>query len=226
MEYKACQTEVKEIDTKGRVVFYASVFNNKDLCGDIIVPGAFSKTLQENLKNIRHFKHHSSWDMPGVIKEIKEDNYGLVVTSDLILNTTIGKETYEQYKAMADAGKSMDHSIGYRTIKFDIDRTEPDDETRIIRELKLYEVSTLTGFGMNPLAQTVSVKENIDLNELLKEQKYFQILLNCKFTDAKLEQIEELKSRIDALVLSRKRTQQPQYVKGSEIVNSINFNLQ
>lgn len=225
MEYKFCQTEVKDIDSKGRVVFYASAFNNKDYGNDIIMPGSFTKTIQENFRNIRHFKQHDSRLMPGVLKDLREDSYGLLATSDLILKTSVGQETYEEYKAMADAGKSMDHSIGYRSIKWDMDRSNPDDEVRILRELKLFEVSTLTGFGMNPNAVTVSVKENISIEDLLKEQKYFQLLLNCKFTDAKLEQIEILKQHIDSMVASRKSTLQPKYSKGSELISSINFNL-
>jgi HK97 family phage prohead protease len=229
MEYKGCVSEIKEVDEQGIVTFYAAVFGNTDLGNDIIEQGAFKKTLMENVKNIRHFKHHDSWKMAGVIQEINEDGFGLLVKSKLILKTQLGLETYEEYKAMIAAGKSMDHSIGYRVIKNETERVN-DDEVRRIKELKLFEVSTLTAWGMNPLAQTVNVKslDNIDLNTLLTEQKYFQNLLNCKFTDAKLEQIEQLKKHIDSLVLSRspKNTPiEPIMLKGSDVIKSINFNL-
>jgi HK97 family phage prohead protease len=229
MEYKACQSEIKDIDQSGTIVFYPAVFGNEDLGGDTLMPGSTQKTIRENFKNIRHFKHHNSEMMPGVLKEITEDVYGVLAKSQLILGTQIGRETYEEYKAMAEAGKSMDHSIGYRTIKSDNDDSNPEVYRRKLREIKLYEVSTLTAWGMNPLAQTVTVKslENIDINELLKEQKYFQLLLNCKFTDAKLEDIEKFKNHIDSLILSRKSTQviEPKVINGSDLLKNVTFKL-
>lgn len=229
MEYKSCQTEIKEIDHSGTVIFYAAVFGNEDLGGDTLSRGATTKTIQENVKNIRHFKHHDSSLMPGVIQEIKEDSYGLLVKSKLILSTQIGKETYEEYKAMAEVGKSMDHSIGYRTIKSENDTSNPDIYRRILKEIQLFEVSTLTAWGMNPLAHTVSVKslEQLDFNLLLKEQKYLDQLLKCRFTDAKLEHIEQVKKHIDDIVLSRNQSTQPQRIvlKGSDLINNLNFNL-
>lgn len=222
MEYKGCTTEVKEVTDKGIVTFYAAVFGNEDLGGDVIERGAFKKTLSENSKNFRHFKDHNPNLMPGVIQSIKEDDYGLLTTSKLILSTQLGKETYEQYKALAEAGKSVEHSIGFNTIKH-----EEKQDLRILKELRLFEVSSLTAWGMNPKALTESVKslENIDFNYLITEQKYFQRLLNCKFTDAKLEQLETLKKYIDSLVASRLEStqQKPTIVKGSEIIKTLNF---
>lgn len=230
MEYKSCQTEIKDLDeSTGTVVFYGAVFGNEDLGGDTLMKGAASKTIRENFKNIRHFKHHNSSLMPGVIKEISEDGYGILVKSSLILSTQTGRETYEEYKAMASVEKSMDHSIGYKTIKFDEDRNDPTVWKRILREIKLFEVSTLTAWGMNPLAQTVSVKgfDDLDFNLLLNEQKYFDQLLKCRFPDAKLEHIEQVKKHIDAIVLSRKQSTQPRQIllKGSDLINNLNFNL-
>ena len=230
IEYKGTLTEIKELDEKGVVTFYASVFGNKDYGGDIIEQGAFSKTIRENFKNIRHFKHHDSWKMVGVLTELTEDNYGLLAKSKLILNTQLGKETYEEYKAMVEAGKSMDHSIGYRTIRFEEENRDNENYTRRLKELKLMEVSTLTAWGMNPLAQTVSVKsfDQLDLNQLLTEEKYYRLLLNAKFTDAKLEHIEGLKNYLESLIIERaaKSTRSDSTpIDGSEAVKAVKFNL-
>jgi len=219
MEYKGCITEIKDVTQSGLVIFYASVFGNTDLGGDVIEAGAFKKTLRENLKNIRHFKHHNPKLMPGVIQDLKEDDYRLLATSKLILNTQLGKETYEEYKAMAEAGKSMDHSIGYSTIKYEDDRAT---NSRKLKELRLFEVSTLTEWGMNPLAQTVNVKS---IDELLKEQKYFSELLNCRLTDAKLEQIQQLKAHIESLIASRQKTDTPplEPISASQLITNTKF---
>jgi HK97 family phage prohead protease len=203
MEYKGSQTKIVDVDEKGVVVFYASVFNNKDKGNDIMEKGAFRKTIKENFKNIRHFKHHDSTQMPGVVQELAEDDKGLIVTSKLILGTQIGKETYEEYRAMAEADKSMDHSIGYWVTKFKEEREKETDEyTRWLKEVQLGEVSTLTAWGMNPEALTVDVKRyhTIDMDELLKEERYFSLLLKCDFPEAKLEQLEQLLTKIQTLI--------------------------
>lgn len=225
MEYKGCLSEIKDLTQSGIVQFYASVFGNEDFGGDIIEKGAFRKTLKENFRNIRHFKHHNPSLMPGVIKELKEDSYGLLVTSKLILDTQLGKDTYSEYRAMADSAKSLDHSIGYQTIKYE---NEATSQTRRLKELKLMEVSTLTEWGMNELAQTVSVKNlhDIDFNALLVEQKYIELLLKCSFTDAKLAHLEQFKKHIDSLIVSRLKDTHGNEPKVHNIdINSINFKI-
>jgi HK97 family phage prohead protease len=224
MEYKGAITEIKNLSAMGEVTFYASVFGNKDYGGDIVERGAFSKTITENNKNIRHFKHHDSTQMVGVVKSLIEDDKGLLVTSKLILKTQLGAETYEEYKAMLEAGKSMDHSIGYNVIK-----KEDRNDSRLLKELRLMEVSTLTAWGMNNQAQTVAVKsfEQLDLNELLTEEKYYKALLNCKFTDAKLDNIQGLYDYLKSLITERaaESTQgdEPIVIKGSDYIKTLNF---
>lgn len=222
MEYKSCISEIKDITESGMVTFYAAVFGNEDYGGDVIEAGAFKKTLQENFRNIRHFKHHNPSLMVGVIKEMSEDSYGLLVKSKLILDTQLGKETYAEYRAMADANKSLDHSIGYRTIKSENDAM---NETRRLKELKLMEVSSLTEWGMNPLAQTVSVKnlEQLDFNKLLTEQKYLNALLKCDFTDAKLQHLEQFKKHVDSLIDSRLKSTRNEPKSVSELITNVKF---
>jgi HK97 family phage prohead protease len=217
MQYKGCITEIKDVSENGMVTFYAAVFGNKDLGGDVIEKGAFRKTLQENGKNIRHFKHHDKKQMPGVIHQIQEDDYGLLVSSKLILNTQLGRETYEEYKAMIEVGNSMDHSVGYAPIKH-----EHKSGARYLKEVMLGEVSTLTAWGMNPKAQTVSVKS---IDELLKEHKYFELLLKCNFTDAKLGQLEQFKKHIESLIASRQTIDTPSLepISATQIINNIKF---
>jgi HK97 family phage prohead protease len=232
IEYKGAQTEIKDVDESGVVVFYASVFGNKDYGNDVIEKGAYRKTIKENFKNIRHFKHHDSSLMPGVVQELSEDDNGLLVKSKLILSTQLGKETHEEYKAMMEAKKSMDHSIGYNATKFkeEID-PETEDYTRFIKEVKLYEVSTLTAWGMNPLALTVDVKKygSLDMDELLKEERYFRALLNCKFTDMELANIEKLFNHVKTLIDERSRETTPPVIKPSievdKIINNFKINI-
>ena len=205
LQYKSCLTQVKDIDEKGIVLFHASVFSTPDKVKDIVEKGAYKKTILEGFREIQHYKNHDSTMMPGVLHELTEDDYGLLAKSKLILNTQLGRETYEEYKAMAEAGKSMGHSIGYSTVK----EENGLDGYNHLKEIYLFEVSTLTKRAAHSDALTVGIKsiDEIDFDELVKEETFYKNLLNCKFTDAKLEQLEAVKNHISALIenLSRKQ---------------------
>ena len=225
MQYKSAPTQIKDVDEKGRVVFYASVFNVKDYHDDIILPGSYKKTIVENYANIIHYKHHDSRIMPGVIQELKEDQRGLLVVSDLIMDNTDGKETYNQYKAMMTAGKSMDHSVGYNALRFEEDRSN-NDYIRYISEIKLYEVSTLTAWGANDQALTVDVKEfgKMSIDQLLKEEKFYNELLSSEFSDVKLELLQKLADHLHSLIADAgSSTSATKPTKGSEAITNINF---
>ena len=200
--YKSALTEVKDVDSTGIVRFYASVYNTPDRVNDIVVKGAYSKTIAENFKEIQHYKNHDSTQMPGVITELKEDDNGLLVTSKMILNTQLGRETHEEYKAMAEAGKSMSHSIGYVPVK-----EEPNAGMNYLKEIFLYEVSTLTKRPAHPDAVTVDVK-SLD---------YIKALLKSDLPDDELAELEQLKNEIEALLIERSRKTTPK----QEPLNSI-----
>lgn len=182
--------EIKNLDDKGVVQFYANAFSNVDSDKDISLPGSFKKTLNENFSRLRHFKYHDPRLMPGAIKEAKEDEVGLLVTSQLILSTQLGRETYEEYKAMADVGKQMEHSIGVNAIK----HTTNKEGQREVAEWKLWEVSTLTAWGANDRSGTVTIKSLDDMTEeeLRVEILYLKALLNISsYNELQLEQIEK-----------------------------------
>ena len=53
LSYKSIVGEVKDVDTKKRVITgYLSGFDNKDYDGDIIVKGAFKKSIDERKNDI------------------------------------------------------------------------------------------------------------------------------------------------------------------------------
>ena len=208
LQYKSCLSQVKDIDEKGTVIFHASVFGTPDKVKEIVDKGAYKKTISESYREIQHYKNHDNDKMPGVIRELKEDDYGLLTTSKLILKTQLGLETYEEYKAMAEAGKSMGHSIGYSNVR----PPERDSDGFFhLKEIYLYEVSTLTKRAAHADALTVGIKsfEELDFDELVKEELFYKNLLNCKFTDAKLEQLELVKNHISALIEESRRNIAP-----------------
>ena len=195
--FKSTLYKVEDVDDKGIIKFYASIFNTPDRVKDVVVPGAYKKTIQENFREIQHYYNHDSALMPGVITDLKEDAVGLLVTSQLIMDTQLGKETFAQYKAMAAVGKSMSHSIGYYPVK-----EEQQGDLNYLKEIFLFEVSTLTKRPAHPDATTVDVKE------LVEEVEFIEAMLKSDLPDTELEKLEEIKTHIEALILSRRKATQ------------------
>ena len=81
--------EIMDLNVKqGIVTGYFSKFNNVDADGDIIRPGAFTKTIKENgpessLPRIKHLLNHDPSLPLGVLTSLKEDGYGLLYESQV-----------------------------------------------------------------------------------------------------------------------------------------------
>lgn len=153
MLFKSLNYKLKSVDEKGIVQFYANSFGKKDGDGDIITKGAFKKSLSENFNRVKHLLNHEK--SIGVPMEIVEDDFGLLVTSQLILGKQIGKEAFEEYKVYAELNRSMEHSIGFKTIK---NHTDKSMNANVITEVALFDVTTMETWGANPATPQVSVK--------------------------------------------------------------------
>lgn len=155
-EYKDCfmdtALQVKDVDTTGRrVQFYVAAYGNVDSHGDIILPGAFTKTLKENgpgagINRLRHLKDHSTSFPLGPIEEAEDAPLGLVLTS------RVSKTSYGNDVLALEADGVYEHSIGYQTIKQQ--KTASGNE---LIELRLFEGSSVT-WGSNPLTPTIGIK--------------------------------------------------------------------
>lgn len=158
MEKKAFQLD-STVDMDARTFEgYASTWD-KDLVGDIIMPGAFKKSIQEAFpaKRIKVLWQHGA--PIGLPVEMREDERGLFVRGR-VSKTALGDEALE---LMRD-GVVDKMSIGF-TIP--AGKSDFDGETRIIREVKLMEFSPVT-FPANPEAGITGVKQ---ISELLKANK-------------------------------------------------------
>ncbi len=148
---------------------YGSVFNNEDAYGDVILPGAFTKTLAEHQtrgKMPKMLLNHGSMggglfgsadpmaDVPiGKWTHMSEDSHGLQVKGQLInLDTERGKTIHGAMKE----GQLDGLSIGYRATDF-TRGTKENEPRRTIKEIKLYEVSPVT-FPANDQAMVNGVK--------------------------------------------------------------------
>ena len=188
---------VKDVDgKKGIVTGYFSKFDNVDSDGDIIVKGAFAKTIKENgpdsaQPRIKHLQNHNPSQPLGKIISLKEDNTGLLYESQ-IGSHALGAD----FIKMVESGLITEHSIGFKTIKknqlqdWQGYQKNPTKGRQELTELKLWEGSSLTAWGANPMTPLVGMK-GIDSNDSLL-QRQLQIEKFCKNTDATDETIEML----------------------------------
>ncbi|MCO6506240.1 hypothetical protein BHC46_07275 [Snodgrassella alvi] len=151
--------EIKSVKEDGFFSGYGSINGNIDSYGDVVVPGAFAKSLAEWEARNRMppvlFNH--DWNAPiGCYTKLVEDERGLYVEGKLLIDQ-IGKarETHALLQAKAIDGLS----IGYRIIRQEYDREA--DTNRLI-EVKLYEISVVI-FPANPEARVDYVKYDYGL---------------------------------------------------------------
>ena len=157
------QAEIKAVadeNEEGGFEGYASVFGNADLGNDVVVEGAFSKSIaRRGAKGVKMLYQHDAKQPIGVYDEIIEDSRGLRVKGRLALGTQRGREVYELMKMGAIDGLS----IGYRV---DAKGYDYDDKgkRRYLKSVDLMEISAVT-FPMNPKARVQAVKSDRTIRE-------------------------------------------------------------
>lgn len=162
--------ELKDIDSKsGKFTGYGSVFGEVDSYRDIVMPGAFKKSLaqyKELKRKVPMLWQHSSRQPMGVYTDIKEDKHGLYVEGEINMKTQVGIEGH----ALMEQGALSGLSIGYETIMF------KDDNEKLVRELHevdLWEISPVT-FPAGDGARIQSVKNWDDLRTLRECEEALQ----------------------------------------------------
>jgi HK97 family phage prohead protease len=189
MQFKQVSHEIKELDdAKGIVVAYASVYNNIDADKEIIVQGAFTKTIQENKKRIRVLKDHDPRIGLGVPLEINgTDSYGLLTTTQFNLKKEVSRDMYEDIKLFLANGLNAELSIGFQTIKSIEEQIDEENEIEKITEVKLWEYSFLSNWAANERAIVQNVKN--------KKQSAMELLVsmyNLPYSDSRLKAVESL----------------------------------
>ena len=192
---------IKDMDVKeGVIKAYFAVFGNVDSDNDIIEMGAFSKSITERgpegTKRIKHLKYHDTRLVPGVIKELGQDEFGAWFISQLAKNSegefsSLAKDTLIEY----EAGVITEHSHGFEIMQWDIDEAG----IRHIKESRLWEVSTLGAWGANPLTHTDYVK-SLESNEAFSKaiKSITDRLKIGNFSDEYLEQLEKSFAELSA----------------------------
>jgi len=145
--------------TIGNLEGEGSTFGNKDLGGDIIVKGAFRKTVKENNGKFPVLLDHDPRQLSG-FTTAKETKTGLFNRIQLRLISDNVKQRFEVAKDFIQNEMKMGLSIGFFPIKVSFDDKRPD--VRFIHEIKLIEIS-IVAFPMNELAGISAAKALDDL---------------------------------------------------------------
>lgn len=140
------------IDADGTVEGYASLFGAIDQARDMVMPGAFARSLRlRPVRRVPMLFQHDPAEPIGVWLELAEDGRGLHVRGRLIPEVVRARELH----ALLRAGTADGLSIGFRTVR---GRLDPTTRIRRLYEIDLWEISIVT-FPLLAGARVHAVKQ-------------------------------------------------------------------
>ena len=153
-KYLSNDFQIKALDDSGTFSGYGSVFSNTDGQGDIVIKGAFTKSLSawQQKNQFPHLLWQHKMDEPiGHFTAMAEDQKGLYVEGKLLVDSDpVAKRAHAHMKAGSVRGLSIGYAIKdqeYNSKK----------GTTLLKELDLIEVSLVTR-PANEAAQVEVVK--------------------------------------------------------------------
>lgn len=200
-------------DTKeGIVTGYFAMFGNKDLDGDIIERGAFSKTIQERgpkgKQLIKYLLDHDTRKVVAKITELEEDERGLRYSAK------IGTHSAGQdFMKMIESELINQHSFGFSVPK-DKQYFDESRKANIIKEVILFEGSAVQFLGANPETTFIEMKSAADAMEYLDRLEKF-----IRTSDATDETILQLENKFNSLLKKLKPSPDTSKVREAEIFN-------
>lgn len=145
-------------DETGTFEGILSVYNVVDLGNDMVLPGAFTKTIKENAGVVPMLWQHKSDEPIGQL-ELSDSPEGLMVKGNIALEVARGREAYTLLKRGVIKGLS----IGYEAVKKNTEKG-----IRMLKEVRLWEGSVVT-FPMLPAAQVTTVKSMVEGKDFVSE---------------------------------------------------------
>jgi HK97 family phage prohead protease len=185
MLIKGYNEELRDVDTEKRsVAGYFAVFGNVDLDGDVIERGAFTKSIRERgpegKQLIKYLLDHDKTKTIGKITKLSEDDKGLYFEAKIGTHT-LGDDFIEMLKSEI----INQASIGFKTVKEQYDQVMKANR---IKEVMLYEGSSVQFLGANPEAGNTWFKSMDDALEYLAKMEKF--IHSSSATDETLKKLE------------------------------------
>lgn len=192
LKFKHFHIDEFKADPKGenRLIIsgWAAKFGNVDSYGDIIEPGAFTKTIQERGSRIAFCYQHELDEPIGNILLLEERPQGLWIEAQL-------SASEEDIQTKIKEGILKEMSIGYRTINCTEEIVNEKYITHLT-EVKLYEVSIVT-IAANEMAVIQAMKSE-------EKETYFETeferLISTERNQAKKYNLMKLKQSVEALL--------------------------
>lgn len=154
--------DLKSLSETGEFEGYGSVFGVKDHGLDIVLPGAFAKSLaawQEKGKLPPVLWQHKIAEPIGPHSEMREDDKGLFVKGRLLIeDDPLARRAHAHMKAGSVTGLS----IGYVLKDYEWSN---EKGAYLLKEIELWEVSVVT-FAMNEAAGVTDVKSALQRGEV------------------------------------------------------------
>lgn len=214
--YKSFEGNVKDVDSKqGIVSGYFSAFGMVDSDGDIMMPGAFKRSIQdwgpEAKGRVKHLLNHDPSQPLGKILELKEDSYGLFYRSQ-VGSHRLGQD----FIKMVESDLIGEHSIGFRIL-----REQKAAEANEIHEVMLFEGSSLTAWGANEYTPILGIKSSEQVGKMQEQIKSFEkFIRNSDVTDETIElcliKVRQLAQTIEKASSTKAVEETPEQQKNNE----------
>ncbi|EOR06707.1 HK97 family phage prohead protease [Acinetobacter tandoii] len=170
--------KIKSLTDTGEFEGYGSVFGVEDSYSDVVVKGAFQKSLSSWAEKGRLpslLWQHKMSEPIGIYTEMKEDDHGLYVKGRLLIDDDpLAKRAY----AHAKAGSLGGLSIGYILKDWEYDSSKG---VYLLKEIDLWEVSLVT-MPANDEARISEVKSLLEKGETPSPTKIERALRDVGFT--------------------------------------------
>ena len=159
MLYKSFQLKA---DETGKIAgFFSTYEKTPDSYGDIIAPGAFTKTIEDRKATGHPFPlcfNHDFSAVIGAVNTIEEKEQGPYIEADF-LDTQLGQDV----RKMVQSGAIYQFSFAYDVLKNRAPNAEEkaNGVTNVLEEVEVYEVSVVT-VPANSNAQVTDIKSAIE----------------------------------------------------------------
>jgi uncharacterized protein len=156
MQTRDFSLKIKSLTDDGTFTGLASTYGTTDLQGDVILAGAFARTLASQPANGFPLLFCHMSDQPLGTATVSDSKTGLVVQGKMVLADPNAVRVLAHLKAGGLKGLSIGFDIpNPDSVSYD------DAGRRILSEIRLWEVSVVA-IPANPLAQITSVKSLAD----------------------------------------------------------------
>jgi uncharacterized protein len=167
-------------------------FGNKDLDGDVIEPGAFSKTIQERgpagKQLIKYLLDHDKNKVVAKMMNLYEDQKGLEIRGK--------NRKLMQLVKISRRWSRANLLTSIRLVSVQLKKCMTiKAKANLIKEVMMYEGSAVQFLGANPETTFIDLKNESDAFEYLTRLEKF-----VKTSDATDETLEKLESQLKSLL--------------------------